>query len=377
MATDEQVFEVQVILNSDKIFEIDRAWNELVGQSCENPFMLSSFVLQIIKSSCSENNSPLIPVFLCKNRIIGIAPFMSKKTLGVRSVKFVNKSDVTPDLIVDNQYREILIAQMLDFLFTNLKCKFVELSLPVESPNLQIIREQCKVKGINFRLSPEMGHRILPVTCSWGEFESARGKNFRQQFRKIERKLDQAGKWQVLCVDGDEGTVAVEKILDVEKRSWKQTWRMQKGEDADEDLVAFIEASKRAAAIEPAFKWKVWFLEFNSQTVAYLLVLQYRGVAYLTKTSYDQQYKGFYPGQYLRKIAICKLFNERQVKTIDFLTDLPHHLTWTPVCKRRVRITMAKGVIPILTQSQFTNDLLKMSQRLLNYAPILQSIALC
>jgi hypothetical protein len=141
---------------------------------------------------------------------------------------------------------------------------------------------------------------------------------------------------------------------------------MQKGDNVDEDLVTFIEASKCAVAIEPSFKWEVWFLELNSQTLAYLLVLQYKGVAYLTKTSYDQQYKAFYPGQYLRKAVICELFNERQVKTIDFLTDLPHHLTWTPICKRRVRVAMAKGVIPSLVQSAFTNDLLTMSQRLLS-----------
>ena len=124
MAINEQAFEVQVILNFNKILEIDRRWNELVGQSCENPFMLSSFIWQLIKDNHSDNNSALILIFLCRNRIIGIVPLVAKKTLGLRSVKFINKSYVTPDLIVDNQYREILIAQMLDFLFKNLNCKF-------------------------------------------------------------------------------------------------------------------------------------------------------------------------------------------------------------------------------------------------------------
>ena len=371
MAINGQGFEVQVILNLNKILEIDRRWNELVGQSCENPFMLSSFVWQLMKDSHSDD--ALIPIFLCKNKIIGIVPLIAKKTLGVRSVKFINKSYVTPDLIVDNQYREIFIAQMLDFLFKNLNCKFVEFHLPIESPNLQIIREKCKFKGINFQLSPEMGHRVLPIKCSWNEYESMWGRNFRRQFNRAEKKMDQAGKWQVRCVDGDQETTAVDKILDVEKRSWKQTWRVQKGDDVDVDLLTFIESSKRATTIEPAFKWRVWLLELNCQTIAYYLVLQYKGVAYFTKTSYDQKYKMFCPGQCLRKAIICQLFNEREVKTIDFLTDLPHHLPWTPICKGRVRITLTKGVIPTLVQSAFTNDHFKINQKLFNNASFIRA----
>ena len=352
---------VKVITNPDKTIEVD--WNELVSQSCENPFLLHGFVLQIMKSSYLNDYSGLILVFSHEEKIIGIAPLMERKRFGVRDVKFTNKFVYSPDLIVDDNNRQILISLVLNFLFKNLNCKFVEFTLPIESPTLNILKEQCKDRGINFKVAYEMGHRILPVGCSWNEFQSLRGKNFRQQFRKAEKKLDLAGPWKTVSVFDNEGTGVIERILDVERRSWKDTWRNKKGDYVDEDLVNILYASQITAKNEPAFKWKVWFLELNDQAIAYLLVLHYKNKAYLTKTSYDEKYRKFYPGQFLRKSVISDLFNEGQTNTIDFLTDLPHHQTWTSICKHRATITMTKGVIPNFVHSTFGNEFLISSQK--------------
>jgi hypothetical protein len=354
-----------VISNSNKIFELEPDWNAIVNSSCSNPFLLSEFVRQFTESNSSMGWAPLILVFSAKNRIVGIAPFMAKKKFGVRSVKFVYKSVYSPDFIAHDQYREICIARTLDFLFKTLKCKFADFSLPVGSSNFQILKQRCKANRIHFWTASEMGHRILPIRCTWNEFEARRGKNFRQQFKKAKRKLDQAGSWKITCTAENEGPHAVEKILDVERMSWKEAWRIQRGEKTDEDLMTIIKASQHTAKIEPTFKWNVWFLELNNQTIAYLLVLKYKEVAFLTKTSYDERYRRFYPGQYLRNSVIRELFNERRVKSIDFLSDLPHHRTWTSVCLPRVRVILAKGVLPTIAQSMFVNDFLMKSRHVL------------
>jgi hypothetical protein len=361
----EEAVKIRVISNSNKILEMEPTWNALTSKSCKNPFLLSGFVKQFIESNRYTGWTPLVLVVSAKNKIVGIAPFMTKKKFGVRSVKFVHESVFSPDFIVHDQHREICIAHTLDFLFKTLKCKFADFSLPVESPNSQILKQQCKANGIHFWTASEMGHRILPVRCTWTEFEAMKGKNFRQQFKKAKRKLDRAGSWKIICAAGNEGTDAVEKILDVERMSWKEAWRIQRGEKIDEDLMTIIKASQHTAKIEPTFKWNVWFLELNNQTLAYLLVLQYKEVAFLTKTSYDERYREFYPGQYLRNSVIRELFNETQVKSIDFLSDLPHHQTWTSVCLQRVRVTLAKGVLPIIAQSMFVKDLLIKSRHVL------------
>ena len=59
-----------------------------------------------------------------------------------------------------------------------------------------------------------------------------------------------------------------------------------------------LQTSQHTGRIEPNFNWSVWFLELNNKTLASCLVLRYKKVASITKGSYNEQYKRFYPGIY-------------------------------------------------------------------------------
>ena len=358
---DKEDLDIRVISSSNEIAQMESDWNALVKTSCDNPFLLSEFARQIANSKLSTGWAPLVLIMSARGNIVGISPFMTKMKFGVRFVKFVYRSTLSPDFITFDQHREACIARTLEFLFKTLKCKFADFSLPVESPNFRILKQQCKANKIQLWTTCEMGHRILPVNCTWNEFESMKRKNFRSQYKKIRRKLDKAGSWKITCSTADEGNYAVKKILDVEEKSWKEAWRTKQGKKTDAALMTIIKAMQQTAAIEPTFKWNVWFLELNQHKLAYLLVLQYKEVAFLTKTSYDKKYSEFYPGSYLRHAVIRDLFNGGRVKSIDFLTDLPHQRTWTPVCLPRVKVRLAKGVLPTILKSTFVNDFLTKS----------------
>jgi CelD/BcsL family acetyltransferase involved in cellulose biosynthesis len=364
-----------VISNSDKIAEMESDWNAMVNASCNNPFLLSEFVKQFIDSNRSTRWVPLILVISFKNSTIGIAPFMVGRKLGVRFVKFVYESLLSPDFIVQNKYRDICIASVLDFLFKTLQCKFTDIPLSADSPSLGILRKQSGKRGISFKISAGIEHRKLPIKGTWTEFEKSRGRNFRQKFKKIERKLDQAGSWKVVCIDGNDESETVKKILAVERTSWKEKWRVQRGEKTDKDLMAILQASLHTAGREPDFKWKVWFLELNRQTLAYLLVLQYKKIAFITKGSYNEKYKRFYPGIYIRNYVIHELFNKGEVRSIDFLTNLPYHRTWTSICVPRVRVALSKGVVPTIARFVFESaGFKKIRLSLLN--PFIQHLAI-
>jgi hypothetical protein len=206
-----------------------------------------------------------------------------------------------------------------------------------------------------------MGHRIIPVRCTWAEFEKLKGKKFRNEFKSIERKLNQAGSWRILCIEnGNKGSDAIKKILDVERMSWKEGWRSQLGIEIDPDLIMMWEGSQYMVKTEPDFKLSVWLLELNGQTLAYVLFPQYKEVAYLAKTSYDERYKKFYPGIYVINAAIRELFNKRQARHIDFLTDLAFMETWTSICLPRVRVMISqKGILPIIIRFTVANAYIK------------------
>jgi len=303
----------------------------------------------------SRGWAPLVLVILADNMIVGIAPLITKRKFGVRFVRFVGRSWFPPDFIVEDQYREICLSHALDFLFRTLRCQFVELILPAESPNLRVLKHLCihKAKTIDFCTKPAIGHCIIPIDRTWDEFKASRGRNFRRKFKKIERHLDQAGSWRIIYVENENKESDVfQRILDVERMSWKEAWRSKIGMEIDPDLLMIWKGAQYTTKTEPKFNWSIGFLELNGQTLAYSLFLQYKGVAFDVKTSYDARYKRFYPGVYVNNATIRELFNKRQVRNIDFLTDLPFHRIWTSICLPRVKVMMSqKGVSSIVMRA--------------------------
>jgi len=337
---------VNVIPEFSELLKIEVAWNESINKYGKNPFFLTGFVKQSMESYRSKGWTPL-PLVISANDIIGgIVPLMTRKRFGVRTVKFLSRNWLSPDLILDDQYRQTYASYILDFLFKTLRCQFVDLTLPVESPNLQILKQMCEAKRIYFWVNPYMGHCIIQIQHTWDEFEKQRGYNFRRRFKRLERKLSQAGLWRTICIGKrNNGSDIIERILDVERKSWKQAWRARREIEMDQDLLMVWRASQYTARTVPNFVWKVWFLELNGQTLAYTLVLQYKDTAYIVKTSFDDGYRKFQPSIYINNVAIRELFKERQVKNIDWLTDLHFHRNWTNISIPRVNVMMSRSSV--------------------------------
>lgn len=353
----------RVITDFSKLLEIEDFWNELINKTSENPFFLTGFLKQFMDFYRSNGWTPLVLVISVDEMIGGIAPLMTKKKFGVRFVKFLSESWFSPDFIADDRYRKICIGLTLDFLFKTFRCQFVDLTLPAESPSLQILKQMCKAKKIYFCTKrwrwADMGHTIIPISHSWHEFTKLRGYNFRRRFEKrLKQNLNRAGSWKIICIGNeDKESAVIEKILNVERMSWKHLWRTRRGMGTDQDLLMIWNGAQYMARIEPNFKWSVWFLELNEQTIAYALVLQYKKVAFIVKTSYDKRYKKLQPGIYINNEAIRDLFNKRQVGKIDYLTDLPFHRNWTSICLPRVKVMMSRrGIVPIIMGYVFASE---------------------
>jgi hypothetical protein len=70
------------------------------------------------------------------------------------------------------------------------------------------------------------------------------------------------------------------------------------------------------------------------------VIITYKGVAFVAKTSFDQEFARFGPGIYLMNVAIRELFEERRVHKIDFISDVPFTRTWASTHLRRIGFTM-------------------------------------
>jgi hypothetical protein len=196
----------------------------------------------------------------------------------------------------------------------------------------------------------------------------------------MERHLNDIGEWKIALVENsndDQSANAFSKILAVEKTSWKETWRLRTERTVDEDLVWIWTSSCSLAKTNPDFRRKIWFLGLNNQIVAYSLVIQYKGTAFIAKTSYADQYSMLHLGLFVNNAVIKDLISKKEVQRIDFMTNLHFMKTWTSTCLPRVRFMISNGIIPnlfdytvrnligkALTQNQLLSTLTKFTNAL-------------
>jgi len=342
---------------------MEHKWNNLVNRCSQNPLFLSGFIKQFMKFNSSMGWVPLILTFSEGKRLVGAAPLRIKKKIGIKFVRFLLRNWFSPDFIIDDEYRQICMQEILSILFRKFKYQFAELVFPHDSKNLSILGGSCLKNEVfcsirNSRIQwSDMRHSIIPVNGSWKEFVKLRGRNFIRRFKKIEKNLSSIGQWTVKVFENEKRKTSIlDVILDIEKRSWKHKWRVKKRLTKDHDLFMILNGSIDMSRLDGDFKWYVWFLQIRDINIAYTLILKYKQTAYIVKTSYDEKYKKYYPGIFINNIAIRHLFNNKSVEKIDWLTDLPFHRNWTSISLPRVRVLVSRKRLPILFGHAYTND---------------------
>jgi hypothetical protein len=351
---------IRTIRDGDELSRIEGNWDSLASKCSGNPFLLFGLVKNFISLGKVTGWNPMIVVISKEENLLGVLPLMMKRVYGLRFAKFVLKPSYSPDLIMCNEDRNKYASLTFDYMFNHLGCHILSLDLEAESQDLTLLKDYSKTRGIHYSTASGMGHRVLPITSTWEEYEKSQGSNFRNKFRKIERNLGKIGAWKVVHVVGGEiGPEILDKILEVEKESWKETWRARKGSSIDDVLVALwkgLEETKTQSDLE----WSVWFLEMNGHPIAYSLLACYAGTAYIIKTSYKARYRRFYPGIYVNHAVIRHFWNTKTLKLIDFLTDMKFMETWTDKVLGRNVIVMSKNpLLPMIIGSFFLNDKMK------------------
>lgn len=340
------VFHVKVFSNSTDLHEIESEWNDFIITHSDNPFLLLSYVKEFINIDFMKGWFPLIFVAFEGKKIVGVAPFAVKMRFNVLFAKFLFKLHFSPDFIVHDAYRELFVERVVRFLFYDLGCQLADLNLtlPTKFQSVEVLKRICEANKIYFRtqLIPEYGHCVLPVTISWSSFEELRGSNFRKRLKRIERKMKEAGGYETVCADRVQERV-FQDIIYIDGKSWKEEWRKRKRIESDTELFAIWKGTVNLKNEIPDFKWKIWFLKINNILASYAFTFQFKNVGYIAKTSFNNEFRSFYPGIYVVNVAIKDFFESGKVEKVDFQTNLSFMRTWDPLVYPRIRIMMGKG----------------------------------
>jgi CelD/BcsL family acetyltransferase involved in cellulose biosynthesis len=326
--------------------EVKKHWDSLVKENSENPLLLYDFTFSFMQVNSSKGWAPRILLGYENNELVGIAPLIIKKIAGVQLATFIIKAYDNSDFIVKKEYQKVFLSSVLEYLFKKINVKIADLTFHSENSNFDVFKEECTAIKISYEIEDYMKYCIVPVSFAFERFEANLSKSSRYKIRRSYKKVNSEGQVKIISLEDTSNSAVVNKIMQIEKESWKETWRFQKGMVEDPELPVILNCSETLAKSNPDFKRRIMFLEFNNQPIAFLISITYKHRMLLIKTSFDKNFQKYSPGIILWHEGIRKGFEDKNIQKIDFQTDLPFMNFWHPTRFNRTRMLVVKGLLP-------------------------------
>ena len=318
--------------------KIQNKWDMFIIENESPLFFHSSFIKNKMMEMNNNSFTPLLITLHTKNDIIAILPFKIKNTLFTKRIEFIYSEDYNPDIFIKKKYVNKIEQIISQYLKTRFKKYILCLTFSKNSNSLRIIKNLNKDPHTKILLSKLPGHRILKKTGSWDDYVQDRGGSYRRQFKRIIKKLENNGTYEIRIEEDYSRSLMIRNI--VEQRSWKSEWRRKRGLDIVHDDNFILLAIK---LIPMDYGYRLYFLRFNKVIISYVIVFYQSSVAYICKTTYNENYKSYYPGLLLMNEAIQDMYEDPNIILFDFLTNMSFMSLWTKNVMPHYRV----NIIPV------------------------------
>ncbi len=168
----------------------------------------------------------------------------------------------------------------------------------------------------------------VPVTGSFDDYWSARGKNLRHNMKRQRAKLAQDGVATRLEIvtRAEEVASAIEDYGRLESAGWK----VAGGTAISSDNVQGRFYRSMLEAFCGAGKGRIYRYRFGERVVAVDLCIVGGGALVILKTTYDESIKAISPAFLMRQEVFGRLFEEGQIKRIEFYGRVMEwHTKWS------------------------------------------------
>ncbi|MBN2604108.1 MAG: GNAT family N-acetyltransferase [Candidatus Thermoplasmatota archaeon] len=339
---------INAITDMSEFQRIEKQFDSFVAEWSENPFVSSVFIKNGAQLSNFRGWKPLLLIVYDSDKIVGMAPLAFRKRLGILFVQFLYGPNFLMDFVVHKKYREVCVKKILHTLISFYKCRFVDLTFSEESSTLKLLKKVCTEFHIYFKTMDSSfgGHRVISLTGTWDDFVNASDGKVRRKLNRIERKFRMLGDCRITCVERlDDDPMVCEKIIKLDGLSWKKNWMDSRGIAYDPELSITLNAVRETDNAASIFTWKTYFLELNGKVIAYLLIFRERGSVIFKRASYDNAYKKFSPGIFLFNDVIREIFDEENVKVIDWCADHRYQKLWASILLSNTVISIRNGFL--------------------------------
>ena len=330
-----------LVSDFDRLAAMHAEIAELAEAYASTPFFLVGLLKTAFKPE--KDQFPFAITLREKGRLVGLAAFRAKdqylirkpRLMKYRTAEFLLPDVVTPDFLVRPGNRRQFVEGALSALFGTVGCQTALLTLPTGSPNIAVMKEWCRSRGLGVWASRTSSHAVVDVSCSWPNYQASLGRGFIRGVMKSKRRLEKEGQLTIEKGVVDSRAV-IDKILEVDMQSWKEDWRRGEGksvdgtteEGTDEMLETFLNYYRNSSGSR--FLPRYWIMELGGKPISFSVINIMGKVAYLGKTSYDLRYSHFSPGSVLLASMFQDLFEAGEVSSMDFFTMKDYQRHWLP-----------------------------------------------
>ena len=343
------MLEVQLIDTFDKLLLLEKEWNTVLMRSTHKFVFLTFEWITTWWKYYGQQKKLLILVVRRKGEISCIAPLMayvsSRFGLRVRKIELIGSIQSNwMDFVVPERSGEAVQA-VIDFLNQcNREWDVIDLrNVPLSSSIIPVFEEYAQQRHFTLHREFYLNCFYLPLDEEWQTFLKGRNRKFRENLRRIDRKIS---KLDDIRFEQHYLPEEIEKLMDrayeIEHRSHKAKYgkTIFGGEN---DRQFFRELARALSEKE----WLILsLLKKDGQPIAYDFSFLINDTFYGYNSAYDKRYSELSPGIFLMERILRNLF-QAGVKEADLYRGGDQYKKkWTQLTKQQVRLMIFHGVGP-------------------------------
>ena len=310
--------EIRHIRSLEEFESLHNEWDKLLKDYQHKTVFLSWEWLTAWWKNNKENKELWLLIAYENGIIFGIAPLMltNYRRYGIsikvlQSLGYPNTDH--SDFIAHNNNPEI-IQMLCDHIVSQKGSNFQAIKLeelPEDSAALQIFHEAIKKIGGLVEVKTN-SHYFIPTTANWEKFNKALSKNTRKNIKKRLRHAREIFDVSMTHLQGKEVTDEhLTKMFEInENGHFPDKYKSDSEKAFLKDLIA---RSQDKGFIE------IFFINFNTNSVAFELGFNSQGVFEDWRTGYDKNFEKFAPGTLLIVNILIKMCEQENYTKLDFL----------------------------------------------------------
>ncbi len=196
----------------------------------------------------------------------------------------------------------------------------------------------------------------VDILGSFDDYWAARGKNLRQNMRKLRNKLQNESVVLAMRVTRDASEIpsAIARYGELEKSSWKSQLGTAITPDNDQGRFynrLLVEAAENGEGA-------VFEYLFDDKVVASNLCLYRAGTLIILKTTYDESIQGYSPAFLLNQDMIQSLFEQQNIKRLEYYGRVMEwHTRWTDNRRTLYHLTTFRnGILKRLARARASGE---------------------